>query len=95
MSVSEGEERDWKLALEKNFFFILFKKGVVNLKRPHRLYMGHPRTAKLFSFMSQRFFWTGLYKDVKNDYDSCLTCACIHSVIDYQHMKNVKAINPF
>ena len=59
------------------------------------LYMGHLRMAKLFSFMSQRFFWTGLYKDVKNVCDSCLLCACIHSTINYQHMKLIKAVYPF
>ena len=57
--------------------------------------MGHLRTAKLLAFMSQHFFWTSLYKDVMNVFDSCLTCVCIHSTIDYKHMKSFEAVCTF
>ena len=36
-----------------------------------------------------------MYKDVKNLCDSCLTCARIHSTINYRHLKSVKAVYPF
>ena len=95
MSVTGEIERDRRLAREKNKIYIPLEDRSCLLERSHRLYTGHLRTAKLFSFISQRFFWTGLYRDVKNVCDSCLTCACIHLTLDYQHMKSVKAVYPF
>ena len=74
-AVSKNEERDWKLSLEKNKIYIPLQDQSCLLERLHRLYTGHLRTAKLFAFMSQGFFWAGLYKDVKNVCDCCLTCA--------------------
>ena len=75
MSVSEDEEKDRKLAVEKNKIYIPLQDRNCFLERSHRSYTGHLRTAKLFAFISQRFFWSGIYKDVKNVCDSCLTCA--------------------
>ena len=95
MTVSEDEEGDWKLALEKNKIYIPLQDQSLLLERSHRLYTGQLRTAKLFAFMSQRFFWKVLYKDVKNVCDSCSTCAQIYSTIYYQHMKPVEAVHPF
>ena len=83
MSVSEDEEKDRKLAVEKNKIYIPLQDRSCLLERSHRSYTGHLRTAKLFAFISQRFFWSGMYKDIKNVCDSCLTCARIHSTIDY------------
>ena len=95
MSVSEDEEKDCKVAVEKNKIYIPLQDRSSLLERLHRSYTGHKRTAKLFAFISQRFFWSGMYKDIKNVCDSCLTCARIHSTIDYQHLKSVKAVYPF
>ena len=66
MTVSEDEERDQKLALEKNKIYIPLQDQICLLERSHRLYTEHLKIAKLFAIMSQRFFWTGLYKDVKD-----------------------------
>ena len=45
--------------------------------------------------MSARYFWSGLYKDVENAAKSSLTCARIHSTIDYRNMRSVVAIYSF
>ena len=95
MSVTGEIEKDCCLAQEKNKIYIPLEDRSCLLDCSHRSYMGHLRTAKLFSFISQRFFWTGLYRDVKNVCDSCLTCARIHLTVDYQQMKSVKAVYPF
>ena len=36
-----------------------------------------------------------MFNDAKNVCDSCLTCARIHSTVDYRNMKSVKAAFPF
>ena len=95
MFVSEDEEKDCKLAVEENKIYIPLQDRSCLLERSHRSYTGHLRTAKLFAFISQRFFWSGMYKDIKNVCDSCLTCAQIHSTNDYQHLKSVEAVYPF
>ena len=95
MSVTGEIEKDCCFTQEKNKIYIPLEDRSRLLECSHRSYTGHLRTAKLFSFISQRFFWTRLYKDVKNVCDSCLTCACIHLAVDYRHMKSVKAVYPF
>ena len=95
MSVTSEIKRDCFLAQEKKKIYIPFEDRSRLLKHSHRLYTGHLRTAKLFSFISQCFFWTGHYRDLKNVFDSCLTCACIHLTVDYQQIKSVEAVYPF
>ena len=92
MSVTGEIEKDCRLAREKNKIYIPLEDRSHFLELSHRLYTGHLRTAKLFSFISQSFFWTGLYRDVKNICDSCLMCACIRSTMDYQQMKSVEVV---
>ena len=75
MTVSEGMEGDCRVAAEKNKVYILYEDQSRLLERAHRSYTGHLRTAKLFSFKSQRFFWTGIFRDVQSVCISCLTCA--------------------
>ena len=36
-----------------------------------------------------------MFNDAKNICDSCLTCARIHSTVDYRNLKSVKAAFPF
>ena len=95
LTVSEGIEEDRRVAAEKNKVYIPYEDQSRLLERAHRLYTGHLRTAKLFSFISQRFFWTGIFRDVQSVCDSCLTCARIHSTVDYRHMRLVEAVYPF
>ena len=64
LTVSEGIEEDCRVAAEKNKVYIPFEDQSRLLERAHRLYTGHLRTAKLFSFISQRFLWTGIFRDV-------------------------------
>ena len=59
------------------------------------MYTGHLCLAKLYSFLSTRYLWTGMFNDAKNICNSCLTCARIHSTVDYRNMKSVKAVLPF
>ena len=47
MSVSEDEERDCKLAVEKNKIYIPLQDRSCLLERLHRSYTKHLRTAKL------------------------------------------------
>ena len=59
MSVSKDEERDCKLAVEKNKIYIPLQDRSCLLERLHRSYTGHLRTAKLFAFILQRFSGLG------------------------------------
>ena len=88
-------EDDQHIATQKNKIFLPFKDRSRLLERIHRTYTGHLRLAKLYSFLSTRYFWTGMFNDAKNVCDSCLTCARIHSTVDYSNMKSVKAAFPF
>ena len=70
MSVSEDEEGDCKLALEIIRSIFHFKTGVVCL----RGCIGHmqPFTdCQTICTYITTFFWSGIYKDVKNVCDSC------------------------
>ena len=92
---SPGEdEKDQEIAKSKNKIFVPFANRSCLLEKTHRTYTGHLRTANLFSFKLIRYFWSGLYKDVENVARSCLTCARIHSTIDYRNMKLVVAVYP-
>ena len=50
------DERDQEIAKSKNKFFVPFTNRSRLLEKAHRTYTGHLRTAKMFSFMSTRYF---------------------------------------
>ena len=75
MTVSKDEKGDQKLALYKIKYSFPLQDRSCLLERLHRPYMGHLSMAKLFNFISKCFFWTSLYKDVKNVCNSCITSA--------------------
>ena len=56
MTVSEEIKEDCWVAAEKNKVNIPYEDQSRLLEQAHRFYTGHLRTAKLFSFISQRFF---------------------------------------
>ena len=95
LTVPEGVKEDSCVAAEKIKIYVLYEDQSRLLKQAHRLYTGHLRSAKLFAFISQQFFWTGIFKDVQSICDSCLTCAQIHSTVDYCRMKLVEAVYLF
>ena len=76
-------KKNKKLPRVKTNFFPFANRSCL-LERAHRTYISHLRTAKLLSFMLARYFWSGFYKDVENVTKSCLTCARIHSTVDYK-----------
>ena len=88
-------EKTKKFAKSKNKIFVPFADRSQLLEQAHRTHTGHLRTAKLFSFMSSRYFWLGLFRDVENIVKSCLICLRIHSTINYMNMKLVIAVYPF
>ena len=59
MTSPDEDGKDQEIAKSKNKIFVPFADRSQLLKQAHRTYFGHLRTAKLFSFMSSRYFLVG------------------------------------
>ena len=90
----DEDRKDQEIAKSKNKIFVPFADISQLLKQAHRTYTRHLRTAKLFSFISSRYFWSSLFRDGENIVKSCLISARIHSTIDYRNMKLMIAVYP-
>ena len=65
MSLCEDEEQDFRIALGKNKVFVPLRDCSRLLEQIHWIYNKHFRLAKINSFVSARFLWKEILKDVK------------------------------
>ena len=93
--IIDNEEDDRELAKRKNRIFIPIQERDELIEKAHNVHTGHLRIAKLFAFLSKRYFWRSLFHDVKRIVDSCIQYQRIHSKINYCHLCPIEAVYPF
>ena len=89
------DKQDLASARQCNKIFIPVDQQVNLIKKAHITQTGHMRLAKLYSFLSQCYYCSQMFKDVKNFVDHCKICNRIHSKIDFRHLRPVEAQYPF